>query len=203
MHGVAIEQRGGALRVAMRERVHDLAVLAGGDGEAVGAVGKRLPPVEVQLVHQAPVHREQCRVAGELRHAIVEAQVERVVVLHAPRARRLLHLLQQLAQLGHLRGGDALGKEAADQLVQAGPHFIDVVGFLHRYLAHEHAAILLGAHQALALERAERLAHRPARHVEAPGNLLLVQLVAWGEVAREDAMLEVALHQRRKRVALQ
>ncbi len=114
-----------------------------------------------------------------------------------------MHALDDLAQPLQLRGLDALGRKAADQPVQRGAHFVDLVGLLERDLADEHAAVLLRAHQPRLVERAERLAHRPAGDAQLLRDPRLVQLGARLELARDDLALELALHQRGERVFAQ
>ena len=89
------------------------------------------------------------------------------------------------------------------EAVERGAHFVDLVGFLEGDLAHEHAAILLGADQAGLLERTERLAHRSARDAEHLGDRFLVELGAGDEIARDDHPLELVRDQRRQRIRLQ
>ena len=76
---------------------------------------------------------------------------------------------------------------AADQAFERGAHLVDVVGLFDRYLAHEHAAVLLHAHQAGLVERAERLAHRAARDAHAHGEIGFVELGAGRQLAAGDA----------------
>ena len=96
-----------------------------------------------------------------------------------------------------------MGHAASDELVEDRAQLVDLVGFLDRDLAHEHAAVLLETHEAGLLERAERFAHRAARDAQELRHRDFVQLGAGGQVAGEDHALELVLHERRQRIALQ
>ena len=85
-----------------------------------------------------------------------------------------------------------LGEAAADELVHRRPQVEDVDRLLDRQAAHEHAPVLLGAHQAGFLEHAEGLAQRPARDAEAGGEGDLGELFARRQLAGKDHPLELA-----------
>ena len=119
------------------------------------------------------------------------------------RRRRGVHGRQQAAQPFQLLGRDPLREAAPDQFVEYLAQVVDLVGLGDRDLAHEHAAVALGAHQSAFLEGAQRLADRAAAGAEAGGQGGLVDALAGGEFAAEDHLLDLGLHGGRQRVRLQ
>ena len=116
---------------------------------------------------------------------------------------RQVHAPHHRAQLFDLVDGDAPRGELADQPFERGAHLVELVGLFDRDLAHEHAAVLFHAHQAGLAERTEGLAHRAARHAQRGGDLDLVELGAGGDLAGDDAPLQLLLRQRGQRMLAQ
>ena len=192
----------GGVGVARGDRLDDLAVLAGRDRHQP-AVGEIEAAEQAQLLDELPVDRGQLAVAGELDEAIVEAQVEEVVVVRVLGLDRLLHLLDEGADLLQRRRRDRDREAAADELVHRRAQVEDLDRLVDGQVADEDAAVLLGPHQAGFVEHPERLAQRPARDAEAGGKRHLGELLAGAKLAREDHSLELALDDARERARLQ
>ena len=200
------QRAGGAVGVAGGNGLQDGAVLLHRHGDllAVGQVGAA---EQRQLLHQPAVQIDQLAVADEIDDAVVEGEVQRVVVvtaagvvavLHQP-----LHLLDHGAQLLQLVGRDALGQCTAGRFVDHGAQVVDLHGLVQRDAAHEHAAVLLQPHQAGFFEDAEGLADRPARHAQPLGQHGLGELGAGRQLTGQDQPLDLGLHGRGERMRLQ
>jgi hypothetical protein len=87
-------------------------------------------------------------------------------------------------ELLDLVDGDAPCGQAPDEALQRRAHLVELVGLVQRHLAHEHAAVLLHAHEPGLPERGEGLAHRPARHPQRGGHFHLVELGAGRDTRR-------------------
>jgi hypothetical protein len=124
------------------------------------------------------------------------------VGVHVAARRGLVHALDHLAQLAHLDRRDRLREPAPHELVEHRAQLVDLVRLADADLAHEHAAVLLEAHEAGALEGAERLADRAAGDAEEVGDARFRQLGAGREIAREDHPLDLLVHERRERARL-
>jgi hypothetical protein len=91
--------------------------------------------------------------------------------------------------------GHAFGQAPADRLFHGGAQFVDLDGFVHGDVAHEHAAVLLGAHQPGFVEHAKGLAHRAARDAEAcSARAASLSFVARCVLARQDGAFDLLLH---------
>ena len=201
-HDVLEHRTPGQLGVARGDRLDDLPMLVGRDRHQ-GRLGQVEAAEQAQLLDQLPVDRGQLGVARQLDDAVVEAQVEQVVGVCVLGLGRLLHLLDQGAHFLQRRRGDALGQAPADELLHRRPQVEDVDRLLDREAAHEHAPVLLGAHQPGFLEHAKGLAQRPAGDAETGGEGDLGELFARRQLAGEDHPLELALHHARERAGLQ
>ena len=200
-HDVIVERAPGRGRLARGDALDDGAMLARGDGQHA-ALGERCVTEEVQLVDEPAIHDEELRVARELDQPVVKLDVGREIGVDVATAGGALHPVDAIGELPHLLGGRRLREAPADEFVEHGAQLVDLVRFLDRNPAHEHAAVLLELDQSRFLQRAERLAHRAARHAEPQGDRRFVQLAAGGELAREDHALELLLHERRQRARL-
>ncbi len=113
-----------------------------------------------------------------------------------------VHFRENRIQAAKLLRRHALGDPLTDQLVEDLAHIVDLVGFRHRNLPDENSAILLGANQARLFEGPQRLANRPAAGPEAHRQFAFIDALADGELAAQDQLLDLDLHQRGKRVRL-
>ena len=116
---------------------------------------------------------------------------------------RRVHARDQCTKLRDLFRFGALGDATPDHVVEARAHIVDLIGFVHRDLAHEDAAILLDADEAGFFECAKRFAHRPATDAQLRGDVGFVQLAARRHITRQDHSLELAMRERCQRVRAQ
>jgi hypothetical protein len=114
----------------------------------------------------------------------------------------VVHLRHDGFEVTQLLAGGAFGHSLADQFVERLAHVVDFVGFNDGDFAHEHAAILLRAHQPGFLERAQRLAYRAAAGTKSRRQLALVDVLADSQFAAQDELLDLDLHQGGQRVRL-
>jgi hypothetical protein len=201
VHHVVVHGLPGGIGVARGDGLDDGAVLARVHRHRL--VREVLAPEQRQLVDQLAVGGGQLGVAGQLQQPVVELQVEAVVVLRIAGLHRLVHRLDQLAQFAHLGRRGGLRELAAHVQVHHGAHLEDLQRLLDRHVAHEHAAVLLGAHQAGFFEQTEGLAHRAARHAELVGQRGLGQLRAGQQLAFQNHAFDFVLHQFGQGIALQ
>ena len=192
----------GGVGIARGDGLDDAAVLAGRDRHQP-AVGQVQAPEQAQLLDQLAVDRGQLAVAGELDQPVVELQVQQVVVVGVFGLHRRFHLLDQAAHFFQLRRGDVFGQAPADEFVHRGAQVEDLDRLVDGDVAHEHAAVLFGAHQPGFFEHAKGLAQRPARHAEPGGQRHLGQLGAGRQFAGKNHAFELALHHARQRAGLQ
>ena len=87
----------GALRITRGDGIEYFLMLGRRHRQASAAAGKRLPPVEVQFVDNAPVGREQFLVTGELHQRVVKLQIERLVGVDILFRRGFFHALEDAA----------------------------------------------------------------------------------------------------------
>ena len=85
-------------------------------------------------------------------------------------------------------------------MIQRFANVIDLVGFRHRYLPHERAAILLGAYQARFLQHTQGLADRAAARPESRGKFTFIDVLPDREFAAQNQLLDLEMHERRERV---
>ena len=180
----------------------DIAVLASEQRQRAG-LRERLPPVQLELVDEAPVGGEQLGVAGVSNESVVELEVQHMVGIDVALRGGTLHALDDRPELLHLLGAGRLGDAPPGPFVDDRTHLVDLVSFLDADLADEHAAVLFLAHEAGFLESAECLAHGAARHAQPLRERDLVELGADAQVAGQDHALQLLLHQHRQRARLE
>jgi len=203
VHDVLAHQPLGERCVAARDGVNDRLVVPGRDRDRVGVPGERLASVQVELVDDpAIVGRQRAIPRGVGKH-VVKFEIEREIGIRAARASDGVHTPDDFTQPRECRGLDALRGEPADQAVERGAHLVDLVRFVERDLADEHAAVLFGAHEAGLLERAECFAHRSARDAQHIGDRFLVELGSGDKVAGDDHPLELVRDECGQRIRLQ
>ncbi|MNV82039.1 hypothetical protein D3C71_1757510 [compost metagenome] len=125
----------------------------------------------------------------------MERQVHAVVFLCVASACGLFHGVHHGAQLLRLSGGHALCQFAAHVLIHDSAQFKDLQSFFNRDIAHEHAAVLFGAHQAGFFQHAKSLAHRSARHAQSIRDGGLCELGTGAQLAVQNEALYLGLHQ--------
>ena len=172
-----------ALRVARHAGGEDLAVL--GVQPLDREVGGGAVDVQIRArgVAQGGDHLDEPRPVAALVDAGVEALVELEV---APRGRGVAHLVeQQLERIGPV-GLEALGRPAGGERLQRGADLVVLTQVVHGRNENHGAALRMQPHEALALQRAERLAHRRCADAEAARDLHLPQPAARRQASGDD-----------------
>ena len=103
----------------------------------------------------------------------------------------------QVAQLGHVgAGGDGAGDGGGVRLEQLA-QLVDLEQVAVGELGHERAPVRLQPHQPVALQPAQRLAHRRLRHAELAGHRVLVDALVRRQPAAHDRHAQRVVNRRR------
>ncbi len=107
---------------------------------------------------------------------------------------RFFHRIDEGLELLDFGRRDVFGEPAADEFVHGRAQVEDLDGLVDGNVAHEDAAVFLGAHQAGLFKHAEGLAHRAARDAHFFGQRGLYQFAAGLVFAGQDGPLDFLLH---------
>ncbi len=191
----------GLLRIARRERGQNRAMLGQRARHRVAPHDQRRSPKQVQLADEPAIRVVQLRVARRCDERIVKRDVRPRIRIVIARRECGAHRIDPVAQQRELTRVDARSQHPARRLFEHRAHRVNLVRLRERHRPHEHAAILLGAHEPRLLERAKRLAHRPARHLQPCRPVGFIELVTRRQRAVDDMPLDLVAHQRRQRMA--
>ena len=152
--------------------------------------------VDVQVgarrIAQAGDHVDQARAPAVLVELGVEALVELQV---APGGGAGLHLLEQRAQRPGPALLEALGRAGGGEGLERGADLVVLAQVRDGRHEDHGAALRVQAHEALALQGRQRLAHRRRAHAEAPCDLDLAQFGARRELACDDLSAQSLGHE--------